>query len=226
MSTSLIPVLSAFLLTLVAHISARLLAKKLTGVPTVVTAIILVIALLFVFNWQFDNYYSIASPIFDRLLGYVTVLLAIPLASINFKGLPLKKLFWIVLIATSVGALLPMGLAYTFALSQNTILAFATRSVTAPIGLSIAGIINSPLIMANLIISISGLLGAGFGKVILKNIEDDRAKGLAMGLVCHAFGTIEAWQISPTAGRYAAFGLAVNGLITALWVPVFISLII
>ena len=45
-----------------------------------------------------------------------------------------------------------------------------------------------------------------------------------MGMMAHAFGTVEAWQISPVAGRYAAFGLAVNGLLTAVWLPFFMML--
>ena len=48
-------------------------------------------------------------------------------------------------------------------------------------------------------------------------------RGLALGLAAHAFGTVQAWQMSRTAGRYAAFGLAVNGLVTAVLVSIFIS---
>ena len=151
------------------------------------------------------------------------MLLAIPLAAMNFKGLPLKRSSFIIALATLAGALLPMSLAYAFALSQDTILAFATRSVTTPIGLSVAEIIKAPLAMANLIIIVSGLMGGTVARVLLRGVKDDRAKGLALGLTAHAFGTVEAWQISPTAGRYAAFGLAANGLITAVWVPLFIT---
>ena len=141
----------------------------------------------------------------------------------NFKGLPIKKLVLIVAMASLIGALLPMSLAYLFSLSHDTILAFASRSVTTPIGLSIADLIKAPLAMANLIIIVSGLIGGTLARFLFIGIEDDRAKGLALGLVAHAFGTVEAWQISHTAGRYAAFGLAVNGLVTAVWVPIFIT---
>ncbi|MGP4952239.1 LrgB family protein [Psychrobacter sp. T6-1] len=214
---------AAILLTLVAHVSARVLAKKLTWLPMVITALVLVIVFLFILQWDYDNYYGVAKPVFDHLLGYVTVLLAVPLAAMNFKGLPVERLSIIVLIASIVGALLPMSLAYLFSLSQETILAFATRSVTTPIGLSVADLIGAPLAMANLIIIVSGLLGGALARSLFRSIDDDRAKGLALGLAAHAFGTVEAWQISSTAGRYAAFGLAVNGLLTAVWVPIFIG---
>lgn len=217
--------LAAILLTLAAHVMARILAKKLTWVPMVITAMVLVLVFLFIMRWDYNDYYSVAKPVFDRLLGYVTVLLAIPLAAMNFKGLPVKKLITVVVIASVLGALLPMGLAYALSLSHDTLLAFATRSVTTPIGLSVASLIKAPLAMANLIIIVSGLIGATLARFLFRGIADDRAKGLALGLAAHAFGTVEAWQISPTAGRYAAFGLAVNGLLTAVWVPLFISAI-
>lgn len=216
---------AAILLTLAAHISARVLARRLAWVPMVITAMVLVVVFLFIVRWDYNDYYGVAKPVFDRLLGYVTVLLAIPLAAMNFKGLPVKRLSLVIVIASVVGALLPMGLAYLFSLSHDTILAFATRSVTTPIGLSVASLIKAPLALANLIIIVSGLIGATLARFLFRGISDDRAKGLALGLAAHAFGTVEAWQISPTAGRYAAFGLAVNGLLTAVWVPIFISAI-
>lgn len=219
----LVATLAAILLTLVAHVAARVLARRLSWLPMVITALVLVLVLLFIVQWDYNDYYLVAKPVFDHLLGYVTVLLAIPLAAMNFKGLPVKRLMVIVLLASVIGALLPMGLAYLFSLSQETILAFATRSVTTPIGLSVASLIKAPLALANLIIIVSGLIGATLSRFLFRGISDDRVKGLALGLAAHAFGTVEAWQISHTAGRYAAFGLAVNGLVTAVWVPIFIG---
>ncbi len=215
--------LAAILLTLAAHVTARVLARKISWLPMVITALVLVIVFLFILQWDYNNYYGVAKPVFDHLLGYVTVLLAVPLAAMSFKGLPVKSLSLIVAIASVVGALLPMSLAYLFSLSHDTLLAFATRSVTTPIGLSVADLIKAPLAMANLIIIVSGLIGGSLARFLFRGIHDDRAKGLALGLAAHAFGTVEAWQISHTAGRYAAFGLAVNGLLTAVWVPIFIG---
>lgn len=217
-------ILIAFIVTLIAHVGAkyvlRYINKYYRGIPMIIIAIILTLIILTLIQLPYATYYANAKPVFDRLLGYSTVLLAVPLAGMDFKGLPIKKLSIIVLLASLVGAILPMSLAYLFALNMDTILAFASRSVTTPVGLSIAQIIGAPLVMANLIIIVSGILGAGVCRMLFKNITDDRAKGLALGLVAHAIGTVEAWTISPTAGRYAAFGLAINGLVTAVWLPV------
>lgn len=214
----------AFVVTLIAHIGAkyvlRYLNKYIRGIPMIIIAIILTLIIIAIIQLPYTTYYAHAKPVFDRLLGYSTVLLAVPLAGMDFKGLPIKKLSLIVMLASLVGAILPMSLAWVFATSHDTLLAFATRSVTTPVGLSVAQIIDAPLVLANLIIIVSGILGAGICRILFKNIDDDRAKGLSLGLVAHAIGTVEAWTISPTAGRYAAFGLAINGLVTAVWLPV------
>ncbi|OOS26820.1 rhamnonate dehydratase [Moraxella porci DSM 25326] len=214
----------AFIVTLIAHVGAkfvlRYLNKYIKGIPMIIVAIVLTLVLLVIIGLDYHIYYAHARPVFDRLLGYSTVLLAVPLAGMDFKGLPVKKLGVVVVMASLVGALLPMALAYALMLNMETILAFATRSVTTPVGLSVAQIIDAPLVMANLIIIVSGILGAGVCRLLFRNIQDERVQGLALGLVAHAIGTVEAWTISPTAGRYAAFGLAINGLVTAMWLPV------
>lgn len=216
-------ILIAFVVTLIAHIGAKYVLRYINryfrGIPMIIIAIVLTLLILTVIQLPYNTYYANARPVFDRLLGYSTVLLAVPLAGMDFKGLPVKKLSIIVVMASLVGAIVPMLLAYLFALNMDAILSFATRSVTTPVGLSVAQIIDAPLVMANLIIIVSGILGAGVCRILFKNITDDRAKGLALGLVAHAIGTVEAWTISPTAGRYAAFGLAINGLVTAVWLP-------
>lgn len=219
MSISL-PVLFGFALTLVAHIIARVIGMRTKKVPVVITALFLVIVFLWLCQWPFDNYFSAVQSGFDRLLGYVTVALAIPLAAMRFDGFPLKRLAKVLTLATLIGALLPMALAYAVNLGHDSVLAFATRAVTTPIGLNISAVISSPAALATLIIIISGLVGGAVSPWLLANIEDDRAKGLSLGLVAHALGTAEAWQISTEAGRYAAFGMAVNGMITAIWLPI------
>ena len=108
----LLTTLAAILLTLAAHVIARVLARKLSWLPMVITALVLVLVFLFLLQWDYNHYYSAAKPVFDHLLGYVTVLLAVPLAAMNFKGLPIKKLTLIVVLASAIGALLPMSLAY------------------------------------------------------------------------------------------------------------------
>ena len=181
-----------------------------------------VIALLLLLNIPYEQYMAQVNPVFNHLLGYVTVALAIPLAAMRYDDLPLKAVVGILVFASISAVGLPMGLAYLLHLSDPTIMAFATRAVTTPIAINIATLLQAPVSLAILIVILSGVIGAAFSPLILKHINDERASGLALGLAAHAIGTAQAWQRGSIAGRYAAFGMAVNAVFTAIWLPLFI----
>lgn len=215
-------VLTGFMLTLLAHVLARLIGQFFPRLPVIVIAMFIVLGLLWLTRWPYDHYMQQVDRLFQHFLGYVTVALAIPLAAIRLDNVPLKALIGLFVFATLTSVALPMGLAYAVHLSSPTVMAFATRAVTTPIALNIATLIHAPLAMASLIVILSGLIGAALSPLILRNLNDERAAGLALGLAAHAIGTVQAWQRGPVAGRYAAFGMAVNGILTTVWLPLVI----
>jgi putative effector of murein hydrolase len=48
---------------------------------------------------------------------------------------------------------------------------------------------------------------------------DWRARGLAVGTAAHGIGTARALQVHPTAGAFAAIGMGLNAILTALLAP-------
>ena len=56
----LMATLAAIVLTLAAHVIARVLARKLSWLPMVITALALVLLFLFILQWDYNNYYSVA----------------------------------------------------------------------------------------------------------------------------------------------------------------------
>ena len=215
-------IVAGFLLTLVGYIVAKFINIRFPRFPLVIAAIIIVVSLLAIFDWHYTAYAQTVAPLFNHILGYATVALAIPLATIKFDQLPLKRLVGLFVFATIFGSVFPMSLAYGLHLAKPEILAFATRAVTTPIALNVAALTHAPLTLVSFIVIFSGLIGAVLSPLILRNVDDERAAGFAMGLAAHAIGTAQAWQRSPIAGEYAAFGMAVNAVITAMWViPVF-----
>lgn len=215
-------VLAGFTLTLIAHLVARFIGQYFPRLPVIIIAMFIVLGLLWAIRWPYEQYMRSVDQLFQHLLGYVTVALAIPLAAIRLDDVPIKALIGLFVFATITSVGIPMGLAYALHLSSPTILAFATRAVTTPIALNIATLIHAPLAMVSLIVILSGLIGAALSPLILRNLNDERAAGLALGLAAHAIGTVQAWQRGPVAGRYAAFGMAVNGILTAIWLPLII----
>lgn len=212
-------IIYSFAMTLIAYLIAKAINKYLPRIPVIVISMCLVVAFLYLLHIPYEQYAANTQNIFNHILGYATVALAIPLATMRYDDLSFKPLIGILTFASVSAVSLPMLLAYLFHLSEPTILAFATRAVTTPIALNIAALIGSPVSMVSLIVILSGLIGGGFASVVLKNVHDERAIGLALGLAAHAIGTAQAWQRSPVAGRYAAFGMAVNGVFTAIWLP-------
>lgn len=218
----MLAVLYAFILTLAAYLIAKPMNKKLPQIPVIVFGMFFIISLLFIFGLPYESYLIQINPLFNHLLGYVTVALAIPLAAMRYDDLPLKAIVGILVFASISAVALPMGLAYLLHLSDASIMAFATRAVTTPIAINIATLLHAPLTLVILIVILSGVIGAAFSPFILRHIHDERASGLALGLAAHAIGTAQAWQRGSVAGRYAAFGMAVNAVFTAIWLPTFI----
>ena len=214
-------VLIGFLITFIAYIAAKPVNKRFPQVPLLVIGMFFVIAQLLIFKIPYEKYNAQMNGLFSHLLGYVTVALAIPLASMRYDDLPVKSIVGILVFASLSAVALPMSLAYLLHMSEPTIMAFATRAVTTPIAINIATLLHSPITLVILIVILSGVIGAAFSSIILRNINDERASGLALGLAAHAIGTAQAWQRGAVAGRYAAFGMAVNAVFTAIWLPTF-----
>lgn len=223
---TMLSVFFGVILTFIAYLLGKFSFRFLPQVPVIVSAMIWVIILLWLCSWQYQDYMGEVQPLFNHLLGYVTVALAIPLAALRLDDLPLKPMVGILCFASISAVVLPMSLAYLLHLAEPTIMAFATRAVTTPVALNIATLLGAPLAMVSLIVILSGVIGAAFSPWILRHIKDERASGLALGLAAHAIGTVQAWQRGAVAGRYAAFGMAVNAVLTSVWLPSFYYLFI
>ena len=219
----MLSIIFGFALTFVAYLLAKPLNKKIQQIPVIVFGMFLVIGFLLLVGIPYENYMKDINLLFNNLLGYVTVALAIPLAAMRYDDLPLKGIIGILIFASISAVALPMGLAYLLHMADSTIMAFATRAVTTPIAINIATLLHAPVSLAILIVILSGVIGAAFSPLILRHINDERASGLALGLAAHAIGTAQAWQRGSVAGRYAAFGMAVNAVFTAIWLPTFIT---
>lgn len=218
-------IIYGFLIALVAYLLAKPCNRFIPQIPVIVFSMIIILLLLLGLGMPYEQYIDTVNPLFNHLLGYVTVALAIPLAAMRYDDLPLKGIVGILVFASVSAVALPMGLAYLLHMSSADILAFATRAVTTPIAINVATLLDAPVHMAILIVILSGVIGAAFSPFILRRINDERAAGLALGLAAHAIGTAQAWQRGSVAGRYAAFGMAVNAVFTAIWLPTFILML-
>ena len=115
----------------------------------------IILILLVISKVSYNDYIETVSPLFNRLLGYVTVALAIPLATIKYEDFPISKISALVLCASTLAVGFPVGLAYLLHLSTSMIISFTTRAITPPIALNTAGISHAPPALVILVVILS-----------------------------------------------------------------------
>jgi predicted murein hydrolase (TIGR00659 family) len=215
--------------TLVAYQLAVWLSSRARGHPLanpVALAVAMIIVVLTVTGTHYETYFDGAQFV-HFLLGPATVALAVPL----YAQLPrLKRMAWplaLALLAGSATAVVSaMAIARMLGGSASIVLSLAPKSVTAPIAMGIAERIGGlPSLTAVLVVT-TGILGAVLGPPLLRllRVDDDAVQGFAIGVAAHGIGTARAFQISESAGAFAGLAMGLNGVVTALLLPVALQL--
>jgi putative effector of murein hydrolase len=108
-----------------------------------------------------------------------------------------------------------------------TLLSLAPKSVTTPIAMGIAEKIGGHPSLAAVMVIVTGILGAMVAQTLYRwlNIRDDAVAGFSLGVAAHGIGTARAFQMSETMGAFAALGMGLNGLLTAVALPGIVSTI-
>ena len=67
----------------------------------------------------------------------------------------------------------------------------------------------------------TGILGAVIVTPLMNalGIRDYAARGFAAGVAAHGIGTARAFQVNELAGTFAGLAMGLNGILTALLVP-------
>lgn len=216
-------------LTLIAYQIGTWVFRRLDCPPLlnpVLTAIILLVVLLKVSGIDYQTYFRGAQFI-HFLLGPATVALAIPL----YREMEvIRKSFIPIVITLAVGSIAAIisAVGIVWALGGETIilLSVAPKSVTTPIAMGISEQIGGLPSLTAVVVVLTGITGAVGGDFILNllRIKDDNARGMALGVASHGIGTAHAIQKSRMAGAFSALAMALNGLFTALLLPVLVHL--
>jgi len=193
----------------------------------VLIAVVLLVGLLMVTGTDYRTYFDGAQFV-HFMLGPATVALAVPLYR-QFQKV--RRSFALILVAILCGsataALSAIGVAWTLGASRETLLSLAPKSVTAPIAMGIAEATGGVPSLTAVLVILTGILGAVLGTWTLNalRITDWRARGLAMGTASHGIGTARALQVNDVAGAFASLAMGLNGLATAVLLPLILGLI-
>lgn len=191
----------------------------------VLIAVIVLVGLLMLTGTQYQTYFDGAKFV-HFMLGPATVALAVPLYS-QFKKV--KSTFPIIvasiIFGSTTAALSAIGIAYVMGASKATLLSLAPKSVTAPIAMGIAEAVGGVPSLTAVLVILTGIFGAVIGPGVLDlfRITDWRARGLAIGTTSHGIGTARALQVSEVAGAFASLAMGINGLATAILLPILLG---
>ncbi|MCR9256095.1 MAG: LrgB family protein [Alphaproteobacteria bacterium] len=192
----------------------------------VAISVVLIIAALLVTGTPYPTYFEGAQFV-HFLLGPATVALAIPLY-LNRRVVARTLLpMALALLAGSVTAIgSAVAIASALGASTETILSLAPKSVTTPIAMGISERLGGLPSLTAVMVILTGILGAMIVTPVLNfmGIKDWKARGFAAGVAAHGIGTARAFQINALAGTFAGIAMGLNGLITAILVPLLISL--
>ncbi len=222
--------LTGLTLTLVAYALGDWLYEKSGHYPLlnpVPIAIAVIAGVLWVTGIPYQDYFEGAKFV-HFLLGPATVALAIPL----YQQLNQLKRSGPALIAgVIIGAVCASGAAVGFGwiagASEQTLLSLAPKSVTAPIAMGITEQLGGLPSLTAVLVILTGITGAVLGPFVLNlvKIKDWRARGLAMGVAGHGIATARALQVNSIAGAFAGIAMGLNGLATAILLPIIFGLV-
>ena len=126
---------------------------------------------------------------------------------------------------TAIGSVLAIG--WALGASNTTLLSLVPKSVTAPIAMGITEKLGGIPSLTAVLVILTGISGAVMAKYVLDalRIKDFSVRGFAVGLAAHGIGTARAFQVNEEAGAFAGLGMGLNGVLTAVVVPVVVGLI-
>lgn len=211
-------------LTVVCYIiglSINRLAKSHPLANPVLIAMSLIALLLRSTGTPYDDYFR-ATWLLTFLLAPATVALGVPLA----KNLAyVKSSIWGVILGLLAGSITSMlvgvTLVYLLGGSQAVAMSMLPKAVTTPIAMAVAEQIGGePSLTASLAIA-GGISAAITLQAVmgLLRINQNHAVGLAAGTAGSGIAAAHAARLGDAPAAFAAIGIGLNGLITALLAP-------
>lgn len=211
-------------LTLLIYLAALWLHRRSGRNPfllPVLTGVVVIIAVLKLSKTPYPVYFE-GTQFIHFFVGPVIVALAVPL----FNQLKRLREIWfpvtVALILGSGAAIISAVLvAWALGGSVATLVSLAPKSATMPIAMALAERFNGLVSLAAVAVAITGIVGTIMARPLLNlfRIHDPAVRGFSIGLTAHAIGTARAMQHSDSAGAFAALAMALNGVATALLVP-------
>jgi predicted murein hydrolase (TIGR00659 family) len=217
--------------TLLAYQAGSWLQTKAGGSPLLNPVLLSVAALVMLLAATGTDYrtYFEGAQFVHFLLGPATVALAVPL----YRQIAVLRRAWPAIAAgVVIGSLTAVAsavaVAWALGASRASLLSLAPKSVTTPIAMGIAEKLGGLPSLTAVLVILTGIIGAMLGGFVLNavRVRDWRARGLAVGVAAHGIGTARALQVDDVAGAFAGLAMGLNGLATAVLLPLLAELLL
>lgn len=180
------------------------------------TAIVLVIGVLYIFDIDYDSYNSSAGYL-SYFLTPATVSLAIPMYQ---KMQLLKKYPGAILFGILSGAAASLVsvlvLSLMFGLTHEQYVTLLPKSITTAIGMDVSAELGGIPSVTAAVIIITGLFGNMAAEPLwrLFGINNPIARGISLGTAAHAIGTAKAMETGKVEGAMSSLSIVISGICT------------
>ena len=188
----------------------------------------LVIAVVLLSGMHLSDYRP-AKDIIVSLLGPATVALAVPLYK-NRQTL-LGNLFSASL-GLALGSLSTLVIAALvarlFDLPQVIRASVSIKSVTAPVAIELAPMVNGDSTIAAAFVIATGIIGAMLGPWLMDKtgIRAPLARGLALGTISHGQGTAQAVIEGEVQGAAAGIAMVLAAILASFFAPILVPVLL
>lgn len=192
--------------------------------PLIITALSVGV-LVYLSNTAMTDYQQSAG-LLHWLLGPVTVALALPIyrqwQRLRHYGLPLLLS---IVAGGIVAPILAWAALWVFNSPISIQLTMLAKSITTPLAMEASAQIGGIPALAAVFVITTGVVGAIAATSVFRifKVTDTQSQGVALGTVAHAVGTAKSLHMGDEVAAMATLGLCVNGIFTAIILPLIFS---
>jgi putative effector of murein hydrolase len=215
--------------TLAAYVVGRVIQQACKGsalASPVLIAIVLAVVVVLVTRTSYKSYFAGAQFI-NFLLGPATIALAVPLARNARLVRENLHSIGLALLAGSVTSIASgVGIVWLLGGSRTVALSMAPKAVTTPIAIAVSQQIGGVPALTAAFAILGGIIAAVVGQEMLHGLQvrDWRAHGFAAGIAGSGVAAAQVAARNELGAAFAALGIGLNGLLTAILVPVLVRL--
>lgn len=218
-------------LTLAAYVLGDWASRASARHP-LVNPVLIAVALLAAMLWATRTPYPVyfdGAQFVHFMLGPATVALAVPLhAQAGRLRRAAVPMLGALVAGVTVSVVSVVWIGQALGVDRAVLLSMVPKSATAPVALGVSEAIGgSPTLTAVLVI-VTGVMGAIIATPLMNalRLRDWRARGFAVGVTAHGIGVARAVQVHETAGAFAAIGMGLSAILTAVLAPTLARLLL